>query len=89
MAFDMGTRYSDLSAADKAEVAETLCDIGMMYSNGDGVEPDLITAHTWFNLAAHSGDVVAREHRADISREMSAAEIAAAQRMARDWLQVT
>ncbi|MEP3245360.1 MAG: hypothetical protein ABJN40_14450 [Sneathiella sp.] len=58
---------------------------GLIYSTGDGVPMDLITAHKWFNLAAMNGVVEARECRAEISQDMSSEEIAAAQRMAREW----
>ena len=47
---------------------------------------DRIAAHKWFNLAAARGNQKAAEHRREIAAEMSAAEIAAAQRAAREWL---
>ncbi len=47
---------------------------------------DRIAAHKWFNLAAARGNRKAAEHRREIAAEMSAAEIAAAQRAAREWL---
>ncbi len=47
---------------------------------------DRIAAHKWFNLAAARGNWKAAEHRREIAAEMSAAEIAAAQRAAREWL---
>jgi TPR repeat protein len=50
------------------------------------VEADLVAAHTWFNLAAVRGNAEAAYHRQQIAVEMSAAEIAAAQRAAREWL---
>ncbi len=47
---------------------------------------DLIEAHKWFNLAALSGDTRSQACRAEISIEMTAREIAEAQRQARAWL---
>lgn len=47
---------------------------------------DLITAHKWFNLAAMQGNLEARAYRAELSKEMSADEIAEAQRLAREYL---
>jgi hypothetical protein len=47
---------------------------------------DYIAAHKWFNLAAMKGVGEARTWRAQISREMSAGQIAEAQRQARAWL---
>lgn len=47
---------------------------------------DLINAHKWFNLAAMKGNLEARAYRAELSKEMSAEEIAEAQRLAREYL---
>ncbi len=46
---------------------------------------DRIAAHKWFNLAAARGNRKAADHRREIAAEMSAAEIASAQRAAREW----
>ena len=62
-------------------------DLGVAYSTGShGVPCDLIEAHKWFNLAAARGHEEAAYCRADISEEMTAREIAEAQRQAREWL---
>lgn len=62
-------------------------DLGIAYSTGShGVNCDLIEAHKWFNLAAVYGHAEAACCRADISEEMTAREIAEAQRQARQWL---
>lgn len=64
-------------------------DLGVAYSTGShGVECDLVEAHKWFNLAAAAaaGHAEAALCRADISDEMTAREIAEAQRRARQWL---
>jgi TPR repeat protein len=47
---------------------------------------DLVSAHKWFNLAAMHGCREAVRLRLEIAAEMTAADIAAAQRAARDWL---
>ena len=61
--------------------------IGVAYSTGTGgVEIDFIEAHKWFNLAALKGNIAAQECRADIAEDMTAREIAEAQRGARAWL---
>ena len=62
-------------------------DLGVAYSTGSqGLACDLIEAHKWFNLAAVGGHGEAQLCRADISDEMTAREIAEAQRRAREWL---
>ena len=66
---------------------ESLYELGVAYSTGiGGVEVDLVEAHKWFNLAALNGSALAQECRADIAEDMTAREIAEAQRQARAWL---
>lgn len=63
-------------------------EMGVNYSCGCKVEADLVEAHKWFNIAALRGDNEAARRRQEIASEMSAFEIAAAQRRAREWLSV-
>lgn len=67
---------------------ETACfNLAVAFSTGShGVGVDLIEAHKWFNLAASQGHEEAAMCRADVSDEMTAREIAEAQRRARRWL---
>lgn len=84
--FLIDSRLRDAARGD----ADACYDLGMVYSSGsDGVDIDMIEAHKWFNIAAMSGDERAKDCRAEISDEMSAREIIAAQKAARDWLQAT
>ena len=70
--------------------AGALFDLGVAYSTGSGgVDVDLVEAHKWFNLAALNGSEEAMYCRAEISDEMTAREIAEAQRQARAWLQMS
>ena len=70
--------------------SDALFDLGVVTSTGShGVPCDLIEAHKWFNLAAVRGHEDAALCRADISEEMTAREIAEAQRRAREWLRAT
>ncbi|GAA4641878.1 sel1 repeat family protein [Pontixanthobacter gangjinensis] len=67
-----------------------LYDLGVAFSTGShGAPCDLIEAHKWFNLAATNGHEEAAWCRADVSDEMTAREIAEAQRRAREWLRST
>jgi len=67
--------------------ADALYDLGISYSTGtDGVAVDLVEAHKWFNLAAVSGLAAAAAARADVAVDMTARQIAEAQRQARAWL---
>jgi TPR repeat protein len=85
-AFLLQSRLQEAAAGD----ADALYELGVAYSTGThGTEVDLIEAHKWFNLAALNGCVEAQMCRADISEEMTAREIAEAQRQARAWLSET
>lgn len=80
-------RESKLADAARGD-ADALYDLGVAYSTGtDGIDVDLIEAHKWFNLAALKGSEEAMICRAEISEEMTAREIAEAQKIARAWLQ--
>ena len=82
-AFLVDTRIADAAMGD----VDALYELGVAYSTGsEGVGIDLIEAHKWFNLAALSGSCLAQQCRAEIADEMSAREIAEAQRGARAWL---
>ena len=82
-AFLVESRLNDAARGD----ADALFDLGVAYSTGaNGLEIDLIEAHKWFNLAALNGSRAGQESRAEIAEEMTAREIAAAQRQARAWL---
>lgn len=75
-----------LAAAAQGDIA-AYYDLGVAYSTGShGVSCDLIEAHKWLNLAASQGHEEAAWCRADVSEEMTAREIAEAQRRAREWM---
>ena len=75
-----------LAAAAQGDIG-AYYDLGVAYSTGShGVGCDLIEAHKWFNLAAVSGHEESQWCRADIAEEMTAREIAEAQRRARQWI---
>ncbi|MBS1240518.1 MAG: sel1 repeat family protein [Proteobacteria bacterium] len=77
-------------AAAAAGDTSAYFDLGVAFSTGShGATCDLIEAHKWFNLAAVQGHEEAAYCRADISEEMTAREIAEAQRRARQWLSTT
>lgn len=73
--------------------------LGQMYFYGRGVEKDLIQAHMWVNLSIaglnpspffsrsinEEVDHFVRELRDQIAAQMTAAQIAEAQRLAREW----
>jgi TPR repeat protein len=77
-------------AAAAAGDASAYYELGVAFSTGShGAECDFIEAHKWFNLAAVGGHEEAQHCRAEIADEMTAREIAEAQRRARQWLSIT
>ena len=75
-----------LAAAAQGEISAYF-DLGVAFSTGShGAHCDLVEAHKWFNLAAVAGHGEAQACRAEIAEEMTAREIAEAQRRAREWL---
>ena len=84
--FLLRSRLVDAEAGN----VDALFDLGVAYSTGrSGTGVDLVEAHKWFNLAALNGCTRGQQCRAEISVEMTAREIAEAQRQARAWLAAT
>jgi len=72
--------------------AEAQFNLGTMYGNGRAVPQDYVQAHKWFNLAAAhfpESETENREkavrNRDRVAGKMNAAQIAEAQRLAREW----
>ena len=59
-------------------------DLGQTYRDGHGVPQDYVLAHMWMNLAASQDDWFA-QGRNDLATKMTPAQIAEAQRLAREW----
>jgi TPR repeat protein len=66
--------------------------LALWYAEGDGGAPDLVAAHMWFNLAAarfpasdSRGRSLAISSRDAVALQMTPAQIAEAQRLAREW----
>jgi TPR repeat protein len=71
-------------AADQGD-ANAQFHMGVMYADGKGVPKDLVQAHMWFNLAGARGLAAARGFREQAAEKMTPAQIAEAQRLAREW----
>jgi TPR repeat protein len=56
-----------------------------MYADGQGVPQDYVRAHMWFSLSAAQGGQVAAIERDSISKLITPAQIAEAQKLAREW----
>lgn len=84
-------RY-DIPGIDEASIAspdmsdEIFFQLGLRHSAGS--QPNFIEAHKWFNLAAARGNREAARLRGELAAEMTAVEIAEAQRAARAFLTI-
>lgn len=77
-------RIADAARGDAAAAYE----LGVLFSTGAaGIRLDLVEAHKWFNLASVWGSEAAQQCRCDVAEDMTAREIAEAQRQARAFLQ--
>ncbi|MDP6515051.1 MAG: hypothetical protein QF926_00310 [Alphaproteobacteria bacterium] len=72
--------------------ADAQLSLGFSYATGQGASQDYVQAHKWFALAASrpsaSGKVfrdIAVKHRDLVAARMTPAQIAEAQRLAREW----
>jgi TPR repeat protein len=64
--------------------------LGAMYAEGRGVPQDYVRAHMWFSLAAAQGEQRAAKTLTEMAeRRMTPAQIAEAQKLARDWKPAT
>ena len=59
--------------------------LGVAHDLGNGVPKDAVSAQMWLYLAAAQGDENARRHRDILEKEMTPAQIAEAQKLAREW----
>ncbi len=87
--------FTDIDIAQAHQAAmgagqpEDLYRLGLIYSTGQGASIDLVEAHKWFNLAAVRGSDAAKACRKELADQMTSAQIGAAQRAAREWLNAT
>jgi len=59
--------------------------LGVMYEIGMVEPKDLVSAYMWVNLAAAQSLQGAQEEREKIERQMTAAQVAEAQNLSREW----
>ena len=60
--------------------------LGYLYANGQGVSQDYVQAHLWFNLSATQGYATGKKNRDRAVELMTPAQIAEAQKLAREWM---
>jgi uncharacterized protein len=71
-------------AADQGDL-DAQNNLGGVYAEGLGVEPNLVRAYMWFELAAARGHEMAKSNRSFIAERMSAEQIDEAEVLAAEW----
>ncbi len=61
-------------------------DLATLFESPDEGEPNLVQAYKWYAIASTNGDVAAGEFLQDCSDNMSAKQIAAAQKLVAAWM---
>ncbi len=82
---DYATAFKEWRPLAEQGDADTQYNLGFMYAQGPGVPQDLVRAHLWVNLAVAQGDEDARKARYILAERMTPAQLAEAQRLAREW----
>ena len=84
---DLAFRW--MSAAAEQGHAAAQHSLGLMYAKGRGVPRDYVEAYKWFNLAVEDNDEMLKDaavyNRDLVASKMTPAQIAEAQRLAREW----
>ena len=80
-------------AADQGK-ANAQFNLGFMYGYGQGVPQDYVEAHKWFNLSSARATEketrdMATKNRDIVAAKMTPAQVAEAQKLARDWKPTT
>ena len=86
---DYATAPRELQPLAEQGVAEAQYYLGLMYDLGRGVPRDRVQAHLWLSLAAEglidAYSKIAHRFIKIVAAEMTPAQIAEAQRLAREW----
>ncbi len=95
--YNLGIKYYNSLPHDYAEAAKWFRKaanqgdavaqyyLGIIYDKGYGVPQDYVQAHKWYNLAEAQGRTAAGWYRGRVAKLMTPAQIAEAQRRAREW----
>tara|TARA_Y100000588_G_scaffold103585_1_gene112897 strand:- start:28 stop:627 length:600 start_codon:yes stop_codon:yes gene_type:complete len=78
--YKTAAKWYTLAAQQGHANAQT--NLGVMYVKGDGVPQNYVYAHMWWNISASSGHKKASANRDRIAKEMTPADISAAQNLA-------
>ena len=83
---DYAAAMSWCRKAAEQGLASAQFNLGVMYAKGQGVTQEYyMQAHMWWNLAAVNGDADAINNLDFVAAKMTPAQIAEAQKLAREW----
>lgn len=71
-------------AAEQQEML-AFAKLGFMYEHGRGVTQDFVQAYMWYTLSAARGEKRALASRNQLAKQMTPAQVTAAQQLAREW----
>jgi uncharacterized protein len=80
--YAIARQWYEKSAAQGDEKAQLY--LGLQSAFGQGGPVDLVQAHMWYSLAAEKGHLGAAAYRNDLAKQMTPAQIAEAQKRARE-----
>ncbi|MGE0256508.1 MAG: tetratricopeptide repeat protein [Alphaproteobacteria bacterium] len=93
--FQEGIRAFELRAYEKAVrmweplaeagIPQAQYNLGVIYTNGNGVRRDYVEAYKWFAIALAAGNIDAAGTLVTISARMTKDQIAEAERRATEW----
>ena len=81
--YEEAVRWYSLAAEQGHAPAQI--NLGLTYITGKGVPQDYVQAHMWFNLAGAAGSPEGVKSRDIVAAKMTPAQLADAQRLAREW----
>jgi TPR repeat protein len=59
--------------------------LGVIYSEGQGIAKDYVQAYFWFNVAAKQGDKNAARVRDTLAKDMNISQVAEAIQLTHEW----
>ena len=82
---DYATAAARYRKAAEQGYAPAQAGLGVLYFNGQGVRKDYVRAHMWWNLNATQGYGQSFANGDNVAARMTPAQIAEAQKLAREW----
>src|SRR5881296_3311898 len=82
---DFATALKEWRPLAEQGLAKAQYNLGAMYAEGRGVKQDYVQAYMWYSLAGTHGDGKGLSSRDALEKMMTAADIATAQKLAREW----